>query len=116
MSPPPAAFGVRLHPKNPHSVPSTAEMAFSSVSPSSSSSSSAAAASIYSSSSFLSPANFPSSWVSNVSVPAKRVGTLRCISVEAKTAYKTKVSRKANMAKLQAGLFPEIARRRHAHL
>ncbi|XXG46445.1 hypothetical protein AAC387_Pa02g1291 [Persea americana] len=43
--------------------------------------------------------------------------TIRCVVTPEKTAYKTKVSRNANPAKLQAGyLFPEIARRRAAHI
>jgi len=45
--------------------------------------------------------------------------TVRCVSSPpaADTAYKTSVPRNANMTKLQAGyLFPEIARRRAAHL
>ncbi|KAF8019709.1 hypothetical protein BT93_G0414 [Corymbia citriodora subsp. variegata] len=72
-----------------------------------------------SSSAFLAPSNLGSSRASNVSVPAKRIGTVRCVAAphEEKTTYKTKVSRNANIAKLQAGyLFPEIARRKAAHL
>lgn len=71
-----------------------------------------------SSSAFLSHSSF-NSRSKNVSVPAKRIGICKCVAVpqEAQTAYTTKVSRNANMAKLQAGyLFPEIARRRAAHL
>ncbi|XP_071923740.1 probable LL-diaminopimelate aminotransferase, chloroplastic [Coffea arabica] len=44
---------------------------------------------------------------------------IKCIATSSseKTAYKTQVSRNENLAKLQAGyLFPEIARRRAAHL
>ncbi|KAJ4848748.1 hypothetical protein Tsubulata_020463 [Turnera subulata] len=55
----------------------------------------------------------------SVSYPSKRLSLCRCVAVpqEEKTAYKTSVSRNENMAKLQAGyLFPEIARRRNAHL
>lgn len=56
----------------------------------------------------------------NVSLPAKRFSICKCVAAapqEAQTAYKTTVSRNANMAKLQAGyLFPEISRRRAAHL
>ncbi|CAL5084073.1 unnamed protein product [Urochloa decumbens] len=52
--------------------------------------------------------------------PAGRMSvTVRCVSSPpaVDTSYKTSVSRNANMAKLQAGyLFPEIARRRAAHL
>ncbi|KGN53873.1 LL-diaminopimelate aminotransferase, chloroplastic [Cucumis sativus] len=54
-----------------------------------------------------------------VSLPGKRVGVCMCVatSQDSKTAHKTAVSRNENMAKLQAGyLFPEIARRRNAHL
>ncbi|CAN6206087.1 unnamed protein product [Urochloa humidicola] len=52
--------------------------------------------------------------------PAGRMSvTVRCVSSPpaVDTSYKTSVPRNANMAKLQAGyLFPEIARRRAAHL
>ncbi|XP_010907176.1 LL-diaminopimelate aminotransferase, chloroplastic isoform X2 [Elaeis guineensis] len=51
--------------------------------------------------------------------PASRShGICLCVAAPSEqTAYKTKVSRNANMAKLQAGyLFPEIARRRSAHM
>ncbi|XP_066321343.1 probable LL-diaminopimelate aminotransferase, chloroplastic [Miscanthus floridulus] len=52
--------------------------------------------------------------------PAGRVSVdIRCVSrpPAVDTSYKTNVPRNANMAKLQAGyLFPEIARRRAAHL
>ncbi|XP_021903811.1 LL-diaminopimelate aminotransferase, chloroplastic [Carica papaya] len=72
-----------------------------------------------SSSAFLAPSSF-NSRTQNVSVPtSKRMGTCKCVVTpqEQMTAYKTKVSRNANMAKLQAGyLFPEIARRRAAHM
>ncbi|XP_028779081.1 LL-diaminopimelate aminotransferase, chloroplastic [Neltuma alba] len=71
-----------------------------------------------SSSTFLAPADFnPRS--QKVSLNAKNVGICKCVAApeEVLTAYKTKVSRNANMGKLQAGyLFPEIARRRAAHL
>ncbi|KAK4254098.1 hypothetical protein QN277_009526 [Acacia crassicarpa] len=71
-----------------------------------------------SSSTFLAPCSFnPRS--QNVSLNAKRVGICKCVAAqeEVLTAYKTKVSRNANIAKLQAGyLFPEVARRRSAHL
>ncbi|XP_062210961.1 probable LL-diaminopimelate aminotransferase, chloroplastic [Phragmites australis] len=74
-----------------------------------------------SSSSFLSSSTF-SLKASKTSHrrPAGRVSvSVRCVgsppSVD--TSYKTNVPRNANMAKLQAGyLFPEIARRRAAHL
>lgn len=55
----------------------------------------------------------------NVSLPAKPVGVCTCVATpqSEKTAFKTQVSRNVNIAKLQAGyLFPEIARRRAAHL
>ncbi|BBH09753.1 Pyridoxal phosphate-dependent transferases superfamily protein [Prunus dulcis] len=55
----------------------------------------------------------------NVSLPAKPVGVCTCVATPQaeKTAFKTQVSRNVNIAKLQAGyLFPEIARRRAAHL
>ncbi|GMY38845.1 LL-diaminopimelate aminotransferase, chloroplastic [Fagus crenata] len=70
------------------------------------------------SSAFLAHSNF-NSRSKSVSLPAKRIGICKCVAVpqEAQTAYKTNISRNANMAKLQAGyLFPEIARRRAAHL
>uniref|UniRef100_A0A2P2LC79 Aminotransferase class I/classII domain-containing protein n=1 Tax=Rhizophora mucronata TaxID=61149 RepID=A0A2P2LC79_RHIMU len=71
-----------------------------------------------SSSTFLSTCGF-SPRNQNVSLPSKNFGMCRCVASpqEQKTAYTTKVSRNGNMAKLQAGyLFPEIARRRNAHL
>ncbi|KAI8546483.1 hypothetical protein RHMOL_Rhmol07G0121400 [Rhododendron molle] len=55
----------------------------------------------------------------NVSLPAKRSWICKCVATPSaeNTAYKTKVSRNENMGKLQAGyLFPEIARRRSAHM
>nr|ACJ85329.1 unknown [Medicago truncatula] len=70
-----------------------------------------------SSSSFLSPSSFNSR--SQVSLPVKSVSICKCVATpqEAETAYKTRVSRNENLGKLQAGyLFPEIARRRSAHL
>ncbi|OAY45313.1 LL-diaminopimelate aminotransferase, chloroplastic isoform X2 [Manihot esculenta] len=69
-----------------------------------------------SSSSFLASSGFT---YRDVSLPSKNFGICRCVAIpqEEKITYKTKVSRNANMAKLQAGyLFPEIARRRNAHL
>ncbi|KAH7518509.1 hypothetical protein FEM48_Zijuj09G0179300 [Ziziphus jujuba var. spinosa] len=74
-----------------------------------------------SSSAFLVPTDFNSTTFRprNVPVPAKSFRICKCVaaSQEQKTAYKTKVSRNENMAKLQAGyLFPEVARRRAAHL
>ncbi|XP_019445600.1 PREDICTED: LL-diaminopimelate aminotransferase, chloroplastic-like [Lupinus angustifolius] len=70
-----------------------------------------------SSSSFFAPSTFNSR--NQVSLPVKSVGICKCVAApqQAETAYKTKVSRNGNIAKLQAGyLFPEIARRRNAHL
>lgn len=55
----------------------------------------------------------------NVSMPGRTSGIVRCVATPnmEKTSYKTKVSRNENLAKLQAGyLFPEIARRRSAHM
>ncbi|KAF1875050.1 hypothetical protein Lal_00007666 [Lupinus albus] len=76
------------------------------------------ATSISSSSSvFFAPSTF--NYRSQVSLPVKSVGILKCVAApqEAETAYKTKVSRNENITKLQAGyLFPEIARRKNAHL
>ncbi|XVE67391.1 hypothetical protein DITRI_Ditri08aG0156600 [Diplodiscus trichospermus] len=71
-----------------------------------------------SSSDFLAPTSF-NSRTRSVSVPVKSVTIVKCVATpqEQQTAYKTKVSRNANIAKLQAGyLFPEVARRRNAHL
>ncbi|KAL4278153.1 hypothetical protein GQ457_03G000260 [Hibiscus cannabinus] len=55
----------------------------------------------------------------SVTVPPKIINIVKCVSTpqEQQTTYKTKVSRNANISKLQAGyLFPEVARRRAAHL
>ncbi|GAV75371.1 Aminotran_1_2 domain-containing protein [Cephalotus follicularis] len=71
-----------------------------------------------SSSTFLAPTDFNSRRKS-IKVQVKKFGACKCVAAphEEKIAFKTKVSRNANMAKLQAGyLFPEIARRRAAHL
>ncbi|GLT47585.1 hypothetical protein SLA2020_212720 [Shorea laevis] len=71
-----------------------------------------------SSSAFLAPTSF-NSRAQSVPVRVKRIVVIRCVAApqQEQTAYKTNVSRNANMAKLQAGyLFPEIARRRAAHL
>ncbi|KAI3702298.1 hypothetical protein L6452_28031 [Arctium lappa] len=54
-----------------------------------------------------------------VSVSLKKVGVCKCVvtSPTDQTAYKTQVSRNENIAKLQAGyLFPEIGRRKAAHM
>ncbi|KAK1386272.1 LL-diaminopimelate aminotransferase, chloroplastic [Heracleum sosnowskyi] len=54
----------------------------------------------------------------NVWISAKNSGVCKCVATPAeKTAYTTKVSRNSNIGKLQAGyLFPEVARRKAAHL
>ncbi|XP_057976839.1 LL-diaminopimelate aminotransferase, chloroplastic [Malania oleifera] len=55
----------------------------------------------------------------NVSLLGKSNGICRCVATPQteKPVYRTNVSRNANMAKLQAGyLFPEVARRRAAHM
>ncbi|CAA6653728.1 unnamed protein product [Spirodela intermedia] len=53
-------------------------------------------------------------------LPSRKLSICKCVSAAPpteQTAHKTKVARNANMAKLQAGyLFPEIARRRSAHI
>ncbi|KAI3445847.1 hypothetical protein Pfo_002512 [Paulownia fortunei] len=73
-----------------------------------------------STSTFLGHNNLKNIKSSNVSIPGKISGVVKCVaspSSTQKTAYKTKVSRNENMGKLQAGyLFPEIARRRAAHM
>lgn len=73
-----------------------------------------------SSSALLSPTNLHSnSRRQNVSVQAKRISVCKCVAApqEEEIAYKTKVSRNGNLGKLQAGyLFPEIARRKAAHM
>lgn len=53
-----------------------------------------------------------------MSLPGKTGGIVRCVATPStETSSKTKVSRNENLAKLQAGyLFPEIARRRSAHM
>ncbi|XP_017971084.1 PREDICTED: LL-diaminopimelate aminotransferase, chloroplastic isoform X2 [Theobroma cacao] len=72
-----------------------------------------------SSSAFLAPTSF-NSRSQSVSVPVKSIKICKCVATpqeQQQTAYKTKVSRNSNIAKLQAGyLFPEVARRRAAHL
>ncbi|KMT17886.1 hypothetical protein BVRB_2g034170 [Beta vulgaris subsp. vulgaris] len=72
-----------------------------------------------SSSLFSSSSNLNSSRTQLVYVRVKNVGVCKCVATSSaeQTAYTTKVSRNSNMAKLQAGyLFPEIAKRRAAHL
>ncbi|KAF4383653.1 hypothetical protein F8388_014153 [Cannabis sativa] len=71
-----------------------------------------------SSSAFFVPTSFVPRF-QNVQFPAKSIGVCKCVATpqEQETVFKTKVSRNANIGKLQAGyLFPEIARRRNAHL
>ncbi|CAM8973506.1 unnamed protein product [Rhodiola kirilowii] len=71
-----------------------------------------------SSSAFLNQSSLASR-TQKVSVPLKASGVCKCVAAEPaeKTAFTTKVSRNANMGKLQAGyLFPEIARKRNAHM
>ncbi|KAL3843823.1 hypothetical protein ACJIZ3_001226 [Penstemon smallii] len=73
-----------------------------------------------STSTFLGKTEFKNIKTLNVLIPSKISGVVKCVaspSAEKTTAYKTKVSRNENMAKLQAGyLFPEIARRKAAHM
>ncbi|KAJ6385537.1 hypothetical protein OIU77_028675 [Salix suchowensis] len=55
----------------------------------------------------------------NVSMASKKPPICTCVAApqEQKNVYTTQVSRNANIAKLQAGyLFPEVARRRNAHM
>ncbi|KAF9608600.1 hypothetical protein IFM89_010085 [Coptis chinensis] len=71
------------------------------------------------SSSFLVPNTITTNRVSKVSIRSSNTSIRKCVATSSteKTGYKTGVSRNANMAKLQAGyLFPEIARRRAAHM
>ncbi|XP_039136093.1 LOW QUALITY PROTEIN: probable LL-diaminopimelate aminotransferase, chloroplastic [Dioscorea cayenensis subsp. rotundata] len=70
-----------------------------------------------SSSAFLAHNSFSLS-SSKLCLPRSRPCVLKCASAPTtETAHKTNVSRNTNMAKLQAGyLFPEIARRRSAHM
>ncbi|KVI01873.1 hypothetical protein Ccrd_019845 [Cynara cardunculus var. scolymus] len=54
-----------------------------------------------------------------VSAPFRKMGVCKCVATSPteQTAYKTQVSRNGNIAKLQAGyLFPEIGRRKAAHM
>ncbi|PKA64074.1 putative LL-diaminopimelate aminotransferase, chloroplastic [Apostasia shenzhenica] len=74
-----------------------------------------------SSSSLLGEDSGFTSRTSKVTFNSRTSGVLKCMGVANPaaeiTAYTTRVSRNANMAKLQAGyLFPEIARRRTAHI
>ncbi|KAL6867481.1 hypothetical protein ACP4OV_015505 [Aristida adscensionis] len=66
-----------------------------------------------------SPSSLRASKTSHRRPPMRASVNVRCVSSPpaADTSYKTKVPRNSNIAKLQAGyLFPEIARRRAAHL
>ncbi|KAJ4873523.1 Uncharacterized protein Rs2_44796 [Raphanus sativus] len=71
-----------------------------------------------SSSTFLAPSSFNLRSRNGCLPMPKRVNTCKCVATpQDKIEYKTNVSRNSNMSKLQAGyLFPEIARRRSAHL
>ncbi|KAL1534465.1 LL-diaminopimelate aminotransferase [Salvia divinorum] len=72
-----------------------------------------------STSTFLSHNNLKSLRPSHVSVAGRMSAVVKCVATPSaeKTAYKTDVARNENLAKLQAGyLFPEIARRRNAHI
>ncbi|XP_021836504.2 probable LL-diaminopimelate aminotransferase, chloroplastic [Spinacia oleracea] len=72
-----------------------------------------------SSSSFFAHSNITSSRAQIVGVRVKNVGVVKCVATPPaqQTAYTSKVSRNPNMAKLEAGyLFPEIGRRRNAHM
>ncbi|KAM7482384.1 hypothetical protein LguiB_006967 [Lonicera macranthoides] len=71
-----------------------------------------------SNSAFIAKTNF-NLRTQNVSLPARNIEICKCVATPQaeKTAYKTKVSRNENMGKLQAGyLFPEVARRKAAHM
>lgn len=70
-----------------------------------------------SASSFIVNYSFENIKSTNISIPGKFKAVVKCVTAPERTAYKTKVSRNENMAKLQAGyLFPEIARRKAAHM
>ncbi|KAI5654672.1 hypothetical protein M9H77_31859 [Catharanthus roseus] len=71
-----------------------------------------------SSSSLLGQNRLNSGRAQNVAIQRRNIGLLvRCVAAPERTDYKTQVSRNENLAKLQAGyLFPEIARRRNAHI
>ncbi|KAL2935083.1 LL-diaminopimelate aminotransferase chloroplastic [Bienertia sinuspersici] len=72
-----------------------------------------------SSSSFFSHSKLISSRAQIVAVKVKNGGVCKCVATSPaeQIAHTTKVSRNPNMGKLQAGyLFPEVARRRAAHL
>ncbi|KAL3621039.1 hypothetical protein CASFOL_035951 [Castilleja foliolosa] len=64
-----------------------------------------------SSSTFIGHNNLKNIKPSNIAITGKMSGVIKCVASPSaeKTAYKTKVSRNENMAKLQAGyLFPEV--------
>ncbi|XP_073309166.1 LL-diaminopimelate aminotransferase, chloroplastic-like [Primulina huaijiensis] len=68
-------------------------------------------------SSFIAHYSFENIKSTSISIPGKFKVAVKCVAATERTAYKTKVSRNENMAKLQAGyLFPEIARRKAAHM
>ncbi|XP_057788040.1 probable LL-diaminopimelate aminotransferase, chloroplastic [Salvia miltiorrhiza] len=72
-----------------------------------------------STSTFLGRNNLKAMRPSQVSVAGRTNAVVKCVASPSaqKTAYKTNVARNENLAKLQAGyLFPEIARRRNAHI
>ncbi|RWR93255.1 LL-diaminopimelate aminotransferase, chloroplastic isoform X2 [Cinnamomum micranthum f. kanehirae] len=70
-----------------------------------------------SSSAFLGQNSSTNSRWSKVVITSRSCEIVRCVVTPEKIAYKTTVSRNANLAKLQAGyLFPEIARRRSVHM
>ncbi|KAH6763343.1 Pyridoxal phosphate transferases superfamily protein [Perilla frutescens var. hirtella] len=72
-----------------------------------------------STSTFLGHNNLKSFRPSHVSVAGRMSAVVKCVASPSaeKTAHKTNVARNENLAKLQAGyLFPEIARRRNAHI
>ncbi|XP_047945254.1 LL-diaminopimelate aminotransferase, chloroplastic-like [Salvia hispanica] len=72
-----------------------------------------------STSTFLGHNNLKAIKPSHVSMAGRMNAVVKCVASPSaeKTAYKTNVARNENLAKLQAGyLFPEIARRRNAHI
>ncbi|KAK1431245.1 hypothetical protein QVD17_14564 [Tagetes erecta] len=72
-----------------------------------------------SSSALFAQNNFAGVRTQSVNVSTKKMGVCKCVAASPaeQTAYKTKVSRNGNIAKLQAGyLFPEIGRRKAAHM
>ncbi|XP_076941992.1 LL-diaminopimelate aminotransferase, chloroplastic-like [Bidens hawaiensis] len=72
-----------------------------------------------SSSAIFSPNSLPVTRTQIVRVSSKKSAVCKCVATSPaeQTAYKTKVTRNGNIAKLQAGyLFPEIGRRKAAHM